>query len=104
MTRAIFVRGVAEYDDERRDALRDDSRTDLPIAVKNPDTGVYERTAAWRRQRLRTDWLFSTSPRRARSSSLATEARWPRTTRAAPRRLLRLNDGFFVKVSYLWRL
>jgi hypothetical protein len=103
-TRSIFLRAVGEYSIERRDALRDDARTELPIAIRNASTGLYERTNAWRQARLRVDWLFSYQPTPGTvvfagyGSTLADEE-----TRR-PYRLERRDDGFFAKVSYAWRL
>jgi hypothetical protein len=105
VTRAIFLRAVAEYSTERRDALRDDTRTELPIAIRDAGTGVYERTVAWRQDRLRMDWLFSYQPTPGTvvfagyGSTLADEDVLPK-----PNRLERFEDGFFAKVSYVWRL
>ena len=45
-TRSLFVRFIGQYGTDRTDSLRDDSRTDAPILIRNPETGVYERTAA----------------------------------------------------------
>jgi hypothetical protein len=57
-----------------------------------------------RRQRLRTDWLFSYQPTPGTVVFAGYGSTLAEDDKAAPRRLLRLNDGFFVKVSYLWRL
>ena len=67
----IFPRVIGEYDSRKQDALRDDSRTELPTG-----TVVF-----------------------AGYSSLLSE---PEGLRFGS--LRRTNDGFFLKVSYLFRL
>ena len=48
LTRAAFLRVVGEYDVDRQDDLRDDGRTELPIVIRDPATGVYEPALALR--------------------------------------------------------
>jgi len=103
-TRAIFFRMVSQYDAEMQDDLRDDSRTGLPILMRDPQTGEYTRALGFERNSLRTDWLFSYQPTPGTvifagyGSTLAdADAR----DRAGRRRTV---DGFFFKVSYLFRL
>ena len=104
VTRAVFLRVVSQYDGERQDDLRDDSRTDLPIVIRDPETGVYERALGYSRNSLRTDFLFSYQPTPGTvvfvgyGNTLADENAWQ-----APGRQ-RAADGFFAKVSYLFRL
>ena len=59
ISRSIFVRVVGEYNSDRQDALRDDSRTNLPIYIRNGATGAYERADATHTRSFRADWLFS---------------------------------------------
>ena len=104
LSRAIFVRAIGEYNAQRQDALRDDSRTNLPIVVRDPATGLYEPTVATERNRLRVDALFSYQPTPgtvffAGYGSFLTE---PRGLQFG--NLRRTSDGFFLKASYLFRL
>lgn len=104
VTRSIFLRAIGEYDARRQDDLRDDSRTDLPIVIRDPETGTYERALALERNRFRVDALFSYQPTPgtvvfAGYGSVLTEPRGLRFNR-----LQRTNDGFFVKISYLFRV
>ena len=104
LSRAIFFRVVGEYDARRQDALRDDGRTELPIVIRDPVTGVYEPTLPSERNRFRVDWLFSYQPTPgtvvfAGYGSTLTEAEGLRL-----RALRRETDGFFLKVSYLFRM
>src|SRR6185436_18945530 len=61
VSRPIFLRVIGEYDARRQDTLRDDSRTELPILIRNPATGLYAPATAFERNRLRVDALFSRS-------------------------------------------
>ncbi|HSL22040.1 MAG TPA: DUF5916 domain-containing protein [Vicinamibacterales bacterium] len=104
LTRAIFLRWIGEYDANEQDDLRDDSRTGLPIVIMNRATGEYELARAFRRNQFRNDWLFSYQPTPgtvifAGYGSTTSE---PRPLRFAD--LTRVRDGFFLKVSYLFRL
>jgi hypothetical protein len=104
ISRAIFVRFVGQYDAQARDSLRDNSRTEDPILVRNPGTGLYERTEATVQSILRVDWLFSFRPTPGTvlfagyGSTLSEDATFRFTD------LERRTDGFFVKLSYLFRL
>jgi hypothetical protein len=104
ITRAIFVRFVGQYDAETRDSLRDNSRTEDPILMRNPATGVYERTTRRVRNTLQVDWLFSFRPTPGTvvfagyGSTLSEEGAFRFTG------LERRRDGFFVKLSYLFRV
>lgn len=104
LTRAIFLRGVLEYDDNRQDDLRDDSRTNLPIVIRNPATGAYERAYGERRRQVRGDLLFSYQP----TPGTVFFAGYSGVSVDGPSRrrgeLARQRDGFFMKVSYLFRL
>ena len=104
LSRAIFFRGVGEYDANRQDALRDDGRTELPIVVRDSATGTYLPAARSERNRFRVDWLFSYQPTPgtvvfAGYGSTLTEPEGLRF-----RALRRDRDGFFLKVSYLFRM
>jgi hypothetical protein len=104
MTRSIFLRAIGEYDASRQDDLRDDSRTNLPIVIRDPATGAYARALASERNRFRIDALFSYQPTPgtvvfAGYGSMLTE---PHGLQFAD--LHRTTDGFFVKISYLFRL
>jgi hypothetical protein len=104
LSRAVFFRVVGEYDAQRQDDLRDDSRTDLPIRIRNPETAVYEPALAFEDNRFRVDLLFSYQPTPGTvffagyGSSLVE----PEGLRFSG--LTRESDGFFVKLSYLFRL
>ena len=105
ISRPIFVRVVGEYNSDWQDDLRDDSRTNLPIYIRNA-AGEYERAARTYIKSFRADWLFSYQPTPGTvlfagyGNTLANpDDLDPRTTR-----LRRTVDGFFLKLSYLFRL
>jgi hypothetical protein len=102
-TRSIFVRYVGEYATNYQDALRDDSRTGLPLVTVNRD-GTYSLAESVRQRSFRSDWLFSYQPTPGTvlfagygNTLAAQDARFDR-------RLRRARDGFFLKYSYLIRL
>jgi len=104
VSRAVFLRFIGEYNSQTQDALRDDSRTNLPIVVRDPATGLFNLSPAFERNRFRVDALFSYQPIPgtvffAGYGSILTEARALRFDR-----LQRSSDGFYVKASYLFRL
>jgi hypothetical protein len=104
VSRAIFVRAIGEYNAQKQDTLRDDSRTNLPILIRNPTTGIYTPATGFERNRFRIDTLFSYQPTPgtvffAGYSSFMTEPIGLRFDA-----LRRSSDGFFLKASYLFRL
>jgi Domain of unknown function (DUF5916) len=104
LSRPIFLRLVGEYTTERRDALRDDSRTDAPILIFDPDSNNYVRTTAFGHRSFRGDLLFSYQPTPGTvlfagyGSTLADPSQLGQT------HLRRTEDGFFLKLSYLFQL
>ena len=103
LTRAIFFRFVGQYEATNVDDLRDDTRTENPILVRNSD-GIYEPELAWTRNDFRVDGLFSFEPSPgtvifAGYGSSLTEIDSFRFDS-----LERTSDGFFVKLSYLLRM
>jgi hypothetical protein len=101
ISRPIFFRFVGQYTSQKQDALRDPA-TDLPILILDDD-GVYQPAAAQLQNDFRVDWLFSFRPNPgtvfyAGYGSSLTEGRAFRFSD-----LRRVADGFFVKLSYLFR-
>ncbi|MDA1028513.1 MAG: DUF5916 domain-containing protein [Bacteroidetes bacterium] len=104
VTPSLFIRLVGQYDSNFVDALRDDSRTEEPILILNPSTGVYSKSTAFRRNTFRVDWLvsFRPDPGTVLFVGYGNSSREPNTYRF--RDLQRTNDGFFLKLSYLFRV
>jgi hypothetical protein len=104
LSRPMFVRLVGEYTTERRDALRDDTRTNAPILILDPEANAYVRTSAFGHRSFRGDLLFSYQPTPGTvlfagyGSTLADPSQLGQT------HLERLEDGFFLKLSYLFQL
>lgn len=103
LSRYIFFRFVGQYDATNVDALRDDSRTNDPIVV--PDgNGGYTRVAGWSKNDFQVDALFSFEPNPGTvifagyGSTLAEDESFRFN------HLRRKNDGFFLKLSYLFRM
>lgn len=102
VSRPIFVRFVGQYDGLKVDDLRDDSRTGDPILIRTADG--FRRALGTERGGLRMDWLFSYQPNPGTvffagyGSTLDGDELW------RPGELERTTDGFFVKVSYLFRM
>ena len=103
-TRSIFVRFVGQYTARLRDALRQPG-TELPIARLDPSSGTYAVAAREDANGLRVDWLFSYRPGPGTliylgyGSSLEEPSAF-----AFGSQLHRATDGFFAKVSYLFRM
>jgi hypothetical protein len=107
VSRPIFVRLVGEYNSERQDDLRDNTRTEAPLLIFDPEVGDFVRALAFRRQSFRGDLLFSYQP----NPGTVLFAGYGSTLRDPvdpddPLRtgLRRADDGFFLKMSYLFRM
>ena len=103
LTRAIFFRFVGQYDATNIDDLRDDTRTESPLLVRNSD-GVYEPELAWARNDLRVDGLFSFEPSPGTVIFAGYGSSLTEDDSFRFERLERTSDGFFVKLSYLLRM
>lgn len=103
-TRSLFARFIGQYRTAETDSLRDDSRTNAPILIRDPETGLYTRVDARASQQFRGDVLVSYLPTPGTivflgygSSLVAPDALRDKT-------LTRSSDGFFLKLSYLFRI
>lgn len=105
VSRAVFLRLVGEYTADRRDDLRDDSRSNAPILIRD-ESGAYRRdlALAYSANQLRVDWLFSFQPTPGTVffAGYGSQLAEPVSFRFG--RLSRQSDGFFTKLSYLFRL
>lgn len=103
-SRSIFVRFVGQYTARLKDALRQPG-TELPIALLDPASGTYAVATAQDGNDFRVDWLFSYRPGPGTliyvgyGSSLEEPSAF-----AFGRDLHRSSDGFFAKLSYLFRM
>jgi hypothetical protein len=103
LSRPIFLRVVGQYMSNRTDALRDDSRTGGAILIRDPVTGAFTRTTATTVNTFRVDWLFSFHPTPGTVGYLGYGASLDEATPFRFRGLSRTTDGFFAKLSYLFR-
>ena len=103
VARPLFVRFVGQHDATSIDALRDDSRTEEPILIRAAD-GTYTQSTAVERSGFRADWLVSYQPNPGTvvfagyGTSLGSDEFF------TPKDLTRTSDGFFLKLSYLFRM
>ncbi|MBA3445920.1 MAG: carbohydrate binding family 9 domain-containing protein [Gemmatimonadales bacterium] len=104
LSRPIFLRLVGEYTTERRDALRDDTRTGAPILIYDSEAGAYVRITPFGRRSFRGDFLFSYQPNPGTVlfAGYGSTMRDPTVLGRAD--LQRAEDGFFLKLSYLFQL
>ena len=103
LTRAIFFRFVGQYDATNVDDLRDDTRTENPILIRDSD-GIYQPALAWTRNDFRIDGLFSFEPSPGTVIFAGYGSSMTEDDSFRFRRLELTNDGFFVKLSYLLRM
>ena len=103
LTRSIFFRFVGQYQATNIDDLHDQSRTEAPIYILN-DEGVLERALGRTTNDIRFDALFSYEPSPGTvvfagyGSSMTEEDSFHFD------RVERTGDGFFMKLSYLFRM
>ncbi len=103
LTRAIFLRFVGQYDATNVDDLRDDSRTDGRIVVPN-GLGGFEPVLGWTRNDFSFDVLFSFEPSPGTVIFVGYGSTLTEEDSFRFRRLERTHDGFFMKLSYLFRM
>lgn len=102
-SRSIFVRVVGQYDSDWHDDLRDDTRTNGALLRRNAD-GSFTRLTSQSSNSLRVDWLFSWQPTPGTVFFAGYGATDVGVEPMRLRNLTRRDDGFFVKLSYLYRL
>jgi hypothetical protein len=103
----VFLRLVGEYASERQDALRDHTRTEAPILIFDPAANDFVRATPFTRRSFRGDLLFSYQPNPGTVlfAGYGSTLRDPVDPEDRLRSgLRRADDGFFLKMSYLFRL
>ncbi len=103
LARPIFLRFVGQYTSQERDALRD-PRTDEPIMVYSASRQLYVATTRQVSNALRVDWLFSFQPNPGTVIFAGYGNSLTEPDAFTFGDLRRVNDGFFVKLSYLFRV
>jgi hypothetical protein len=104
LSRPIFLRLVGEYTTERRDALRDDTRTGAPILVFDSEANAYVRTTPFGHRSFRGDFLFSYQPNPGTVLFAGYGSTLRDPNELGQTRLRRSEDGFFLKLSYLFQI
>ena len=103
LNESLFLRFVGQYNSSYRDSLNDSSKDGDPIYFMNSD-GTYYRASKQESNSLQADFLFSYRPTPGTlvfvgyGSSLTEPERYRFSS------LERKSDGFFIKLSYLYRL
>lgn len=102
LARPVFVRFVGQYTATTGDTLVRDPATGLPLYTDS--TGVYSTVLRSPSSAFRVDWLFSYRPTPGTVFFVGYGSSLTEPDPLAFRRLQRVNDGFFVKGSYLLRM
>ena len=94
---------AGQYVQQKTDSLRDNSRTELPIYIAQPD-GSLVRAAAQESNFFHADVLFSYQPTPGTVfyAGYGTDRVEATAFRFHP--FTRLDDALFVKLSYLFRM
>ena len=103
ITRQIFVRAIGEISNKEQDALRDDSRTGLPVYLRGPG-GTYLPATGYNQRRVRLDYLFSYLPTPGTVAYFGYGDARGADEPSGPEKLTRTRDVFFLKLSYLFRV
>jgi hypothetical protein len=103
MSRAIFLRFVGQYSAQEQAPLRD-PRTDEPILHFDSDAGSFAPYGATLSNDLRVDALFSYRPTPGTVLFAGYGASLTESDAFRFSALERVQDGFFVKMSYLFRM
>jgi hypothetical protein len=103
ISRAFQVRIITQYAVNARDSLRDAARTNLPIVIRDPVTGIYARAAAYDNRQLQLNFLFTYLPNPGTVVYLGYGSINQRPGLNGLATLAPVQRDFFVKFSYLWR-
>jgi hypothetical protein len=103
LSRSMLVRGVAEYQSNQQDDLRDDSRTGDPLLRRLRD-GSYVRLTGGKTNELRPELLFAYTPVPGTVFFAGYGGSVVDDDAYGFRNLRRQQDQLFVKLSYLVRL
>ena len=102
IARPIFVRVVSQYESSERAVLRDPRTGEILLLGDAP--GALTPSTARSSNTLRTDWLFSYRPSPGAVFFAGYGNTLAEPEALAIRDLRRVNDAFFVKVSYVFRM
>ena len=103
LSRAIFFRFIGQYESRLRDAYRDPDG-EHPILFRSEEDGSFTRSERSRTNGIRADWLFSYFPSPGKVLYIGYGASLSETQAFRFQELDRTSDGFFVKLSWLYRV
>ena len=103
MSRAIQFRVISQYSIDWRDALRDDSRTNLPLVI-NTGGGTYAPATAHDNRGFQNNFLFTYLPNPGTVVYLGYGNVNQRHDLLGRAQLGPVQSDFFLKISYLWRM
>ena len=103
IARPMFFRVVGQYDAEQQDALYQDV-THYGIVRPLPQTGIVGQDFGFSRNDFRVDWLFSYQPTPGTVMFAGYGGSYEGEEHLRVRGMERTDDGFFVKLSYLFRM
>jgi len=104
LSRPIFFRLVGQYDAMYVDNLRDASRTELPIYIQDPNTGIISRASRTTNNAFEVQALFAYQPVPGTVAFVGYGNNLTEPTSFRFLTLTRTADSFFVKFSYLFRM
>jgi hypothetical protein len=102
LSRAFQLRVITQYSIDSRDALRDDSRTNLPIVIKSG--GSYVATTPYDNRGLQTNFLFTYLPNPGTVVYFGYGNVNQRPDVLGRNSFGAVRSDFFLKLSYLWRM
>jgi len=103
LSRAFQVRLITQYSIDSRDALRDDSRTNLPLVVGSATAG-YSPLLAYDHRGLQANFLFTYLPNPGTVVYFGYGNTSQQPDLAGRTQLGAVQSNFFLKLSYLWRM
>ena len=103
LNKSLFLRFVGQYNSSFRDSLNDSSKDGDPIYFKNSD-GSYYRASKLESNSIQADFLFSYRPTPGTLVFVGYGSSLTEPEQYRFRSLERKSDGFFIKLSYLYRL
>jgi hypothetical protein len=104
LSRPIFFRLVGQYNAQYVDNLRDASRTELPIFIKDPYTGILSPALRTTSNAFAVQALFAYQPVPGTVVFAGYGNNLTEPTSFHFLTLTRTADSFFVKFSYLFRM
>ncbi len=104
LSQPLYLRVIGQYTASFTDSLRDDSRTNLPIFIRNPTTGVLSRAVQTIGNQFQGSFLFAYQPVPGTVAFLGYGNTLTEPNAFTFTTLNSTATSFFVKLSYLFRL